>query len=272
MSVTRLLSAARETLAIAVRLGQATGRPDRSTVYAARRLVDRRRPVDLTWRGMQLAARGMDWAALQEVLIENEYGALTPLLKSTPEPVVLDLGANIGTFSLFVLAHAPRARVFSYEPSAATFAVLAATAAKNPTYRWTAVQAAAWRADESVTFANAAASTAGRISGEGDERVAGRSFASILETCGGTADIAKLDIEGAEEAVLADQPAALLDRIGTIVVELHPGRCDTDRVARTLMNSYGTVYAIPGRRSSKPLLLATRSAIALGLPVYGAAA
>jgi FkbM family methyltransferase len=223
----------------------------------------------LTWRGLSLAARGMDWPALGEVLIANEYCALTPLLRETPEPVVLDLGANIGTFSIFAFSVAPRAIVHSYEPSTGTYELLAASAALNPSYKWTTVQAAAWKADETVSFANADLSTSSRLSAGGDERVPGLSLATILERCGGRADIAKIDIEGAEEAVVADARRGVLERIRTLVVELHPGRCDTDRVAKTVTASYGTVYVIPGRQSSKPLLLATRSSVAMGLPVYG---
>lgn len=265
---TRLIGAARETAAITVRLGHATGRPDRAAIYAARRLVDKRAAVDLEWRGLKIAARGVDWPALQEVLVENEYGAVAAALREKADPVVLDIGANIGTFALFAFAEAPGAQVHSYEPSSATHALLASTAAGNPSCNWSTFQAAAWRTDETLAFANGAASTAGRLAPEGEERVAAVSLTTILGRCGGRADIAKLDIEGAEEAVIADAPTSLLDCIGTIVVELHPGRCDTGRVVDALARSYGTIYAIPGRRSSKPLLLATRSNIAHGLPVY----
>lgn len=264
----KLLDAVRETAAITLRLGGATGRLDQAAYYAVRRLIDRRAAVDLRWRGLGLAARGIDWPALQEVLIENEYGSLAGFLEAKPAPVVLDIGANIGTFALFVLLCAPDAIVHSFEPSAATHSLLAANAARNPACRWTTHHAAAWRADEPVRFANGEASTAGRLDARGEEPAAGLSLQSILARAGGHADVAKLDIEGAEEAVLADIPVALLEQIETMVVELHPGRCDMDRVVMALKRAYGTLYAIPGRRSSKPLLLATRSAVPHRLPPY----
>jgi len=42
---------------------------------------------------------------------------------------VLDVGANIGLFTLFVAVHFPGARIFSFEPAPPLFAILAANAA-----------------------------------------------------------------------------------------------------------------------------------------------
>ena len=99
--------AVKSMLAMAARLGMATRRPDIGARYAYSFLRDRNRPVAMTWRGLQLSARGCDWAAVQEVLIEHEYAALIPYLTRKPAPVVLDLGANIGTFALFSFSVAP---------------------------------------------------------------------------------------------------------------------------------------------------------------------
>lgn len=221
----------------------------------------------MTWRGLHLSARGCDWAALQEVLIEHEYAALTPYLTRKPSAVVLDLGANIGTFALFTFSVAPSAVVHSYEASATTHALLDSTRAHNPRCHWDVHHAAAWLEDGAVSFTTSEASTAGRIMTEGKETVPAVSLATILARSGGSIDVAKIDIEGAEEALLVDRPAEL-QRIGTLVVELHPGRCDTGRVVKALTDSYGALYCIPGRRSSKPLILATRDAELPALPRY----
>ncbi|MDZ4843815.1 MAG: FkbM family methyltransferase [Hyphomicrobium aestuarii] len=263
----RAVVAARSAASITVGLTRATRRPDRSANYAAHFLFHRAKPVALSWHGFQIWARGLDWPALQEVLIENEYGALADYLVAQPSPVVLDLGANIGTFSLFVFSIAPTARVHSFEPSAATFDVLSKTRRANPQCQWDINRAAAWREDGSISFANGLSSTAGQVAADGDETVPARSLASILRTCGGEIDVAKIDIEGAEEAVLADSQAELL-RIRTLVVELHPDRCNSPRVVRALRECYGNLYMIPGRRSAKPLILATRQRPPANLPFY----
>ena len=141
------------------------------------------------------------------------------------------------------------------------------TQARNPRCRWSVHHAAAWRENGAVTFATGATSTGGRITTDGKETVPAVSLPTILEQCGGVIDVAKIDIEGAEEALLADRPAQL-QRIATLVVELHPDRCDTGRVVKALSDSYGALYRIPGRRSSKPLVLATRQAQPPNLPRY----
>lgn len=265
----RVFIAAKTTVAMTVQLGRATGRPDQAANYALHHLFRRDVPVKLAWQGFRLSARGIDWPALQEVLIEGEYGALTPFLADKPAPVVLDLGANIGTFGLFVFSVARGATVHSYEPSEATFALLSGNASIDPGVDWRNHCAAAWSEDGTISFANAATSTAGHVSTAGLERVPALSLASILQRCGGHIDVAKIDIEGAEEALLVDRVRELR-AIDTLVVELHPNRCNSQRVAQALSESYGQIYRIPGRRSSKPLLLATRLDRAIQLPIYSA--
>ncbi|MGE0701524.1 MAG: FkbM family methyltransferase [Hyphomicrobiaceae bacterium] len=261
------MMAARSAAAMALGVGRATGRPDMAAAYAFQALTRRGSAVSLVWKGLRLAARPADWHAIREVLIEAEYAALAPYLAHRPEPVVLDIGANIGTFGLYALSVAPGAKVQSLEPSQATFALLDATCRSNPRHRWQAHRAAAWSEDGKVSFANEAASTAGKVSADGDEQVPALSLASILSLCGGRADVAKIDVEGAEEALLCDR-AAELAMIDTVCVELHPGRCDVARVTAALRRSHGPLYAISGRRSSKPLLLATRSPRRPDLPLY----
>ena len=118
----RVYIAAKTTAAMTYQLSGATGSPGQAARFAALHLARNNAPAPLTWHGLKLAARRIDWPALQEVLIENEYGALAPYLTRKRTPVVLDLGANIGTFALFAFSLAPEAKVYSYEPSATTYA------------------------------------------------------------------------------------------------------------------------------------------------------
>jgi hypothetical protein len=66
----------------------------------------------------------------------------------------------------------------------------------------------------------------------------------------------KMDIEGAEEAVLCGSETALRS-VDRLVVEVHPQLCDQDWVIAVLRSTYDFLYRIPGRRSAKPLLLAS---------------
>jgi len=87
-------------------------------------------------------------------------------------------------------------------------------------------------------------------------------FRSLETLCqrhvGADVDLMKVDIEGAEEAAICGHERALA-RVANLVVELHPDLCRHDRVVASLRGSYEFLYRVPGRRSSKPLLLASRS-------------
>lgn len=60
---------------------------------------------------------------------KNVTDALLRLLR--PDTHFLDIGANIGWFSLLVAAHAPQGKVFSFEPDPRVFEMLSANIALN---------------------------------------------------------------------------------------------------------------------------------------------
>jgi FkbM family methyltransferase len=243
--------------AMAAHLTRATGRPDQALTFALCAALGSKSATALNWRGIALRARASDWYGIREVLIENEYGAVSPYLAGQSSPVVLDMGANIGAFSAFAFAAAPDAKIHAYEPSAASHALLAMTAEQNPGLDWIAHRAAVWSADGVMRFANAAASTGSRLSDSGEEQVPTVSLATAVARAGGKVDLAKIDVEGAEEEILAEG-AEQLDHIATLVIEIHPGLCDERRVRAILASAYPVIRDIGGRTSSKPLLLATK--------------
>ena len=230
----------------------------------ARRLAPLRRvPFRFAWRGHCFLARPVDDAAIQEVLIEEEYAAAARLVAAAPDrPVVIDAGANIGLFAMVMLAARPDAHVHSLEPGAATFALLEANARANPAFAWRAHRLAVWRAAGPVAFGAMEASTSSRI----DELAPGGRVEMVeAVTLGGFAAqhapgpifLVKLDVEGAEEAVLASSEA-VLDRVEHLLLEIHPPRADEARVMAILSAHFPHVARLPGRRSAKPLVLASR--------------
>jgi FkbM family methyltransferase len=241
---------------IAIYLTQATGRPLGALAFMLRALSKSASPTGLVWRGIRLNARAKDWNGLREVLVEQEYGPVSVFLEGGDKPVVLDLGANIGTFSAFVFAHARGAVVHAYEPSLASHAVLSSSIRENPLLSWTAFHGAIFGQDGETSFSNAAASTGSRISDSGDERVPTFSLATAVARAGGHIDLAKMDIEGAEEATLVAGEGQLA-HIETLVVEIHPALCSEDNIRQILARNYASVSDIGGRKSSKPLLIAT---------------
>ena len=68
----------------------------------------------------------------EEIFVRRSYLQHGVAVPRTGAPVVLDVGANIGLFSLLCLRLNPRARVLAVEPSPDTFGVLEANLSDAP--------------------------------------------------------------------------------------------------------------------------------------------
>jgi FkbM family methyltransferase len=213
-----------------------------------------------SYQGTDMFFRGLDAMAVKEVLVDNEYAFVLPRLENTETPVVLDVGAHIGLFSLWLLKQYPRVRVRSVEADPRTYGVLSQNVvlARAGGAQWEALNAAAWGEDGGqLRFSAAGPSMSHRVSSDGDILLVGITMNSLLDGlvgASGTVDLMKVDIEGSEEAFLCADPD-LLKRVHHLVVELHPYLCDTGRVEEVLRGNYGTVEKMQGRSSSKPLLM-----------------
>lgn len=198
--------------------------------------------------------------ALKEVFADSEYSFLLPILTQTPRPVVLDIGAHIGTFALWLLRQCPHSRIRSVEADPQTFRILSenVTRAARGGAHWDAINGAAWHArGGKLRFSNTGPSMSHRVDKKGEIVVEGLSLSTLLDDLAGAhgaIDLMKVDIEGSEEAFLCSAPEALR-RIRCLVIELHPSLCNTDAVRTVLEQTYSAIIEIQGRASSKPLLL-----------------
>jgi FkbM family methyltransferase len=219
--------------------------------------------------GRRFAARGLDWVAVEEVALRGEYEFIRPLL-AVAAPVVVDIGANIGMFSLFAFHVNPRASVDSFEPSPDTFALLDGNRRANPSLSWRCHHAAVHAADGTIGFDDRSASTARRVSRSLDAGtpVPSLGLRTVLARVAAPVTVLKIDVEGSEEAILVGNED-LLAAVDHLVVELHPDACRTDAVVETLARAFPHLHRVPGRDSGKPLLLATRTRVAL--PAWDAA-
>jgi FkbM family methyltransferase len=213
-----------------------------------------------TFGASDLFFRGADIMALKEVMVDAEYECVLPRLRDTESPVVLDIGAHIGLFSLWLLKQRPRARIRSVEADPRTYGVLSQNVSRRRAVgaRWEARNAAAWGENGGeLRFSVQGPSMSHKVSNEGDVVVEAVSFRRLLDEAAGQdgmVDLMKVDIEGSEEAFLcADE--GLLRRVRSIVIELHPQLCDAPRVERLLRSIYASVEDVKDRSSSKPLLL-----------------
>lgn len=155
----------------------------------------------------------------EEVFLQRQYeppSAAAALIGERPR--VADLGANVGLFGAWTLAHAPGARLLAFEPDPANVRVLRETIAANPSADWELVEACAGAANGETRFA-AGAFALSRM-GEGTATVP---VVDALERLR-DADVVKIDIEGGEWDILGDPRFAELPA-RVVVLEYHPHLC-----------------------------------------------
>lgn len=141
--------------------------------------------------------------------------------------VILDVGANVGAFSLWAIAQAPGARVIAVEPSSENFAVLERNmrAARHPVaMHQVAIGGRRGKGHmvdggrRSIEHRLAAGSASG--SSGGDVEVL--TLEDLLQLAGASdVDFLKMDIEGSERDVFAGAAPELLRHFRRISLEYH---------------------------------------------------
>jgi FkbM family methyltransferase len=139
-----------------------------------------------------------------------------------PDDVCFDLGANVGLYSLLF---ARRARqVVAFEPSPRNLAFLVRTHAANRCENVTVVPWAVSDADGMTRFTAGPNIAQGHLSTAGEQPTATTSLDSFVRTFGVTPSLIKMDVEGAELAVLQGASALLREAAPRLVIEMHsPG-------------------------------------------------
>lgn len=141
------------------------------------------------------------------------------------DPIIIDCGANIGVACLYWLRHFPSATIKAFEPDPAIFAVLQHNLGSYLSSRLSLVEAAVWIERGTAMFRRQGAG-GGRLSTAHDEaipvptvRLADVLAEYISDGCD-SIDLLKVDIEGAECAVLLDC-APMLRHVERLFVEYH---------------------------------------------------
>jgi FkbM family methyltransferase len=165
-----------------------------------------------------------------------------------PAPVVIDVGANIGAFALAVLALRPEARVAAYEASPLALATLRENVASNRSEGAVTVHHAAvtglaepptvWLYEHIGDLCTSSLLDQGPVTAAqtGDADAAGLStpkfraertevpavaLSEILASEPQEVDLLKIDVEGAEYAILKATPLQLLGKVRRLVLEYH---------------------------------------------------
>jgi FkbM family methyltransferase len=201
----------------------------------------------LRFGSMRFVARKEDMNAVTEVLVGGGYDTMIPYLRSIPHPpVVLDCGANIGSFGLRVLKERPDARIVSIEAAEDTFAILSGNQA-GIAAAWDTVHAALWESDGHLVLSrseNSVMHTVRTATAEDSDTIPSRSLPSIKEQFGlNRVDILKMDIEGAETTVIPAAPEEM--EAGMVIIEIHKMLGDPTMCCEILSKIYPYAFVCP---------------------------
>jgi FkbM family methyltransferase len=190
-----------------------------------------------------------DWIIYNEIFADGEYRGAVELALSNLEqgrrPVFVDLGANVGFFTFYLIdalrrRHVDRFKVKSVEASPSVFRKLQSRV--NPQLQ----------PGEDVQLYNG---LVGCLSGTGTlfeigyhgmastvprrlSRATVVPYLDLEHVCADAEaiDLLKCDIEGAEEQFLTNWKP-VMDKTKVAVFEFHPAKCDTERCKAMLIES-----------------------------------
>lgn len=168
---------------------------------------------------------GSDPFALREVFRDEAYRLPDDVPPLPPAAFIVDAGANVGYAAVWLAARHPDASVVAVEPESSNHALLLANTRDMP--RIHPVRAALWHERTAVRLEDPNLGAWAFRTHAGDGPAGGRrvptvTLPGLMEAFGRERiDLLKLDVEGAERELLANDPGPWLDRTDRIVMETH---------------------------------------------------
>ena len=215
----------------------------------------------LTINGIRIKFRVTDANIIEEIFVNREYDFLKDHIASIDEPIVLDIGAHIGAFSIWALINNRSSKVISIEADPDTFNILSenklSTLIVMPDVIWETHNLLAWSSNNKlINFSQNGPSMSHKADPYGNILVKTIGFPDLFNIFpieNNKIDILKIDIEGSEEKLLCEN-SEFLSKVKCLIIELHPYLCNTDRVIKVINQYFTDVIEVKDRISSKPLL------------------
>jgi len=198
-----------------------------------RQLLDRSLGVcQIAFRnGLNIAYRpaAEDWEAVKEVMFDGVYKFTLEYLSTHKEALpILDLGANIGLFTLRAAQCASKSALHAYEPAPKNFALLAQNHKLNAQLSRLVhlhTEAVGGHSRLARFYFDEQATQASRVMAKPDEQggipVSVRGLAEIMREIPGECALIKIDVEGAEFEIFQDTPSEIWARVRAISMEIH---------------------------------------------------
>lgn len=165
----------------------------------------------------------LDALTVKEIFVENDYH-----INLKNPKTIIDIGANIGAFSILQSKKYPGAKIFSFEPSKKTFTLIKYNTKINNCSNINLYNFGIWKKRIKTFFYSNKASglsslfkKAGR-EGAHRETVKMDTLAKVflknkIKSC----DLVKMDCEGAEYEIILNLPPWLLAKVKNFAIEYH---------------------------------------------------
>jgi len=137
----------------------------------------------------------------------------------TATPVIYDCGANVGLGCLYFKRLYPAARITAFEADPSVAALLAENLRQNGFADIAIVAKAVWKENTTLAFSSEGADGGSVVAGKPSLQIPAVRLKEYLDGAG-RIDLLKMDIEGAEVAVLEDCRGSL-GRVQHLFVEYH---------------------------------------------------
>jgi FkbM family methyltransferase len=179
--------------------------------------------------GLNIVCRAgsRDWDVVHELVFAGSYGRAFAHLRATPnKPTVLDLGGNIGLFSVLAATQRPDVMVHAFEPGPPNYRLFEVNRLVNPQSSERIHLHREAVGGESTTMnwffdeTNPGGSSLYGRSGKSFP-VAIRAFSEVVASLGTMVTLVKIDIEGAEFDLLRGAPPSVWENVSAIALELH---------------------------------------------------
>ena len=160
-----------------------------------------------------------DWAVFRQIFLEEEYAVDI----TKPPDIIIDAGANIGLFTIYIKTRFPKARVICLEPDPDNFIQLE----KNlrPYNDVECLQAGLWNCNTRLRVLDKynMGKWAMAVEPTTDHRgIESLDMDTLMKRFNlNRLDVVKIDIEGSEKAVFAHNYERWLERTDMIIIELH---------------------------------------------------
>jgi FkbM family methyltransferase len=162
-----------------------------------------------------------------ELFVEDAYDLGVLLDGLPPDPVVLDIGGHVGSFSLSIARALPGARIHAFEASPTTASYLRRNVAGNGLGQQVTVHNVAL-SDHSGTLTFTDNESGSGQNGLTQDAGTGRqievpclTFREALDAAGGAAQLVKIDTEGAEYSIILGSQPQDWQGVQKLVLEHH---------------------------------------------------